>query len=203
MVKAHDLRNQDEIHNRVVNKGLIAAAKWGTCGVLGHFALTSYVPRYAKHTMPFKVFILLMIPTAAFFTVTDVEAMVADREFASQFSVTKKEDLVNESAPTQSIKDYIRENQFSLVAKGYFGLVGLSLAYNFARKEIGFTQKLINTRMVGQAGALVAIASVAALQLKRDKTVPVDRHFERIVYGDQQNTKDPHFNKIVYGEKHQ
>lgn len=51
--------------------GLKSAAAWGLGGVASHFLLSANVPRYAKHTLPFKVFVMLMIPTAAFFTETE------------------------------------------------------------------------------------------------------------------------------------
>jgi hypothetical protein len=177
---------QDEIHNKVVKQGLWAAAGWGSGGLLFHLGLTHYSPRYAKHTIPFKLFVLCMIPTAAFFTVTDRSAMYEDRAYSAQFSVTTPDDFKQPIAPEFGklpIREYIKENQYSLVAGMYASLIAGSLAYNFARKEISFTQKLINTRMVGQAGVLVAIGAIAALNLKKEKQVSVDRHFERIVNG--------------------
>lgn len=175
---------QEEIHNKVVKQGLWAAAGWGSAGLLGHLGLTHYSPRYAKHTFPFKLFVLCMIPTAAFFTVTDRSAMHEDRAYSAQFSVTTPEDLQQPKAAEFGklpLGEYIRENQYSLVAGTYAALIAGSLAYNFAKNEISLTQKLINTRMVGQAGVLVAVGAIAALNLKKEKQVVVDRHFERII----------------------
>jgi hypothetical protein len=189
-MKARELwkQQQEEIHNEVVQKGLKAAAIWGTAGILGHLALTRFVPRYAKHTLPFKVFILMAIPTAAFFTTTDVEAMEADRKFAQQFSITKADmqAIKGETKYTfdkEGIHKYIYDNQYHILGYGYLGLVGLSLIYNFGKKSIVMQQKLINTRMVAQTGAFMGVGLVAALNAKRPKHIEesVDVHFESMI----------------------
>ena len=174
---------EDQVHNKVVQQGLISASIWGSAAVTGHLLLTKFVPRYKKHTFPFKLFVMLMVPTAAFFTTTDVMAMEEDRKFAQQYSVSQPDEIDFKSS--SDWKEYLRDNQFSLVGYTWLGLVGSTLAYNFAKPQISLQQKFINARMVSQAGALLGIVAVAMMSLKRQEKVQGkvenDAHFERIV----------------------
>ena len=62
--------SRKEVHSQMMNRGLRSAAIFGTAGVLGHLLLTKTWPVYSRHTLPWKVLGMLMIPTAAFFTVS-------------------------------------------------------------------------------------------------------------------------------------
>ena len=68
MNQSEILAQKEEIHNLVMLKSLKAAGVAGGFGVLGHFGLTAYSQRYARHRMPWKVFGLICIPMAVFFT---------------------------------------------------------------------------------------------------------------------------------------
>lgn len=73
---AHEAKQkvQDLIHQTVITRGLKSAGMFGAGGVGVHFALTYAFPRYARHSLPWKVFAMMMVPTAAFFTSTDIAA---------------------------------------------------------------------------------------------------------------------------------
>ena len=180
---------EDQVHHKVVQQGLYSAAFWGTGAITGHLLLTKFNSRYRKHTFPFKLFVLLMVPTAAFFTTTDVAAMEEDRKFALQYSLSKPDPIQSAAMDLKEAnwKQYLRDNQFSLVGYTWLALVGSTLAYNFAKPQITLQQKFINARMVSQAGALLGIVAVAALSLKRQEKVQGrvenDAHFERVVGG--------------------
>ncbi|KAJ3269687.1 hypothetical protein HDV01_001115 [Terramyces sp. JEL0728] len=132
-----------------------------------------------------NLFILCMIPTAAFFTVTDVEAMNADRRFAQQFSVSKSDELqqVKTSMTAEDWKKKFWENKNSIVGYTWLGLMSASLVYNFRQKNINFTQKLINSRLIAQSGALLGIAAlgIMAINMPKEESVVVDKYYERIV----------------------
>ena len=186
--REHWKQIEDQVHNTVIQKGLISASLWGSAGLSVHLLLTKYNNRYRKHTFPFKLFVLLMIPTAAFFTTTDIAAMEQDRLFAQQYSISKPSPFSNNEQTRklgQGWKEYVRENQFKLVGYTWLGLVTSTLAYNFSKPAITMQQKFINARMVSQAGALVGICAIALLHLKREEKVPGkvedDLHFEKIV----------------------
>lgn len=185
---------QERIHSQVITRGLKAAGMWGLGGLGAHSLLTYTVPRYAKHTLPFKVFCLLMIPTAAFFTETDIAAKELDREFAQQFSVTPKLDTLRPASSYSftgsGAKQFFKDHQFEVIGYGWLGLIGGSLAYNFAMPRITLSQKFINARMVAQTGALLGLIAVAALNIQVDKTRPVrDLHFEQAIMNDEERLK--------------
>ena len=191
---------QERIHSQVINRGLKSAGIWGFGGLLGHTLLTRYNARYAKHTLPFKVFCLMMIPTAAFFTETDIAAKELDREFAQQFSITPKLPQTDVSSKNNyalsaaGAKLFFKDHQFEVIGYGWLGLIGGSLAYNFAQPRITLAQKFINARMVAQSGALLGLVAVAALNIQVDKSQPVrDLHFEAAIGGlsDQERLKMP------------
>ena len=184
---------QESIHSLVINRGLKAAGLWGLGGLGIHSLMTYRVPRYARHTLPFKVFVLLMIPTAAFFTETDIAAKELDREFAQQFSITPKIETRATSSYSftgRGAKEFFRDHQFEVIGYGWLGLIGASLAYNFAQPRITLSQKFINARMVAQAGALMGLIAVAALNIQIDKTQPVrDLNFEQAIMSDEERLK--------------
>ncbi|KAJ3309524.1 hypothetical protein HDV04_005964 [Boothiomyces sp. JEL0838] len=187
MKSAIEVRKEkaNEIHSGVINKGLQAAAVWGAGGLAGHFLANRYVPAYARGYRAYKLFVLCMIPTAAFFTVTDVEAKNADRRFAQEFSVTKSDELqaVKKSMSAEDWKKKFWENKNSIVGYTWLGLMSGSLFYNFRQKDINFTQKLINSRLIAQSGALLGIAAlgIMAINMPKEETVVVDKYYERIV----------------------
>ncbi|KAJ3339321.1 hypothetical protein HDU91_001038 [Kappamyces sp. JEL0680] len=158
-------------------------------GVAAHFLLTRTWPRYARHSLPWKLLAMMMIPTAAFFTTTDVAAMELDREFAQQFSITPR--LPSEQSQgyewnMRGAVDYFRDNQYKVIGYGWLSLVGLSLAYNFTQKHITLSQKLINARLVAQSGAMAGIVAVAALHIQKDRRLQErDLHFERVIGDDK------------------
>jgi hypothetical protein len=74
--------------------------------------------------------------------------------------------------------------------KGWLGLIGSSLAYNFAQRRITLSQKFINARMVAQSGALLGLVAVAALNIQTDKSAPKrDLHFENAIKMAEENSK--------------
>ncbi len=108
-------------------------------------ALTKVWPRYARHPLPWKVFAMLMIPTAAFFTTTDVAAMELDREFAQQFSITPKIESKEKQynlTSVEGVKTYFRDNQYSVIGYGWLALMLGSLGYNFSKPSIALQQKV-------------------------------------------------------------
>ncbi|KAJ3318937.1 dolichyl-phosphate beta-glucosyltransferase [Boothiomyces sp. JEL0866] len=200
MKSAIEVRREkaNEIHSGVINKGLQAAAVWGAGGVAGHFLATRYIPAYARGYRAYKLFVLCMIPTAAFFTVTDVEAMNADRRFAQEFSVTKSDELqaVKKSMTAEDWKKKFWENKNSIVGYTWLGLMSGSLIYNFRQKDINFTQKLINSRLIAQSGALLGIAAlgIMAINMPKEETVVVDN----ILYTYSSSPRPPKPNELQY-----
>ncbi|KAI8900201.1 hypothetical protein BC833DRAFT_618694 [Globomyces pollinis-pini] len=180
------LEAMDNIQNRVIGEGLKSAGLFGMAGLLGHYILNKSSPFYLRQRSSHKLFVLLMIPTAAFFTKTDTEAMKADREFASQFSITHEHPVEKEYQVDQNgIRNFILDNKFKLVGYGWLSVMGLSLVYNFSRPQIRTAQKFINARMVAQTSALVSMVSIAMLSgIAKESKPPVvvrDEHFESII----------------------
>lgn len=67
-----EFRNNDEKHTWVVKQGLKGAAVWGAFGAGTSVFLQSRSSVYRRISLPYKVFLGLMVPTAAFFTITGV-----------------------------------------------------------------------------------------------------------------------------------
>ncbi|KAJ1562233.1 hypothetical protein HK405_014494, partial [Cladochytrium tenue] len=150
-MEAHRLRQieKDRIHSKVLANG----AKWGTImctSFLGASMLAQrYLPLYRRQTLAFKAFVVTSAAMGGFFTGTDREAMRADREFAQKFSITKEDEsaLIRESKQARSWESFratLYRNRFEILAASYFTVLGGTLAYNFARKDIFTSQKFIN-----------------------------------------------------------
>jgi hypothetical protein len=125
------ITSQAEKHNFVIEEGLKGAAVFGLVGLGASLVLQRRSNFYRNISLPFKVFLGLMIPTAAFFTITDRAAMHADRAHALKYSVTKENELHPFQAAKSGILGYVLDNKFALLGWSWVGTVGLSLAWNF------------------------------------------------------------------------
>lgn len=117
----------------------------------------------------------------------DRAAMHADRRYAQQFSVTSEDELELIKREQQQLslvertKEYIIDHRFSVLGYGWLTTVGLSLAWNFSRKDVSFPQKLINSRMIAQTATLLGLASIATMMGGTQPAQKIDPHYERVM----------------------
>ncbi|EGF82099.1 hypothetical protein BATDEDRAFT_36706 [Batrachochytrium dendrobatidis JAM81] len=193
-VNSHPVfKNADEQHNWVLMQGAKSSVLWGSLGGIAHMLAQRTLQPYQRLSLPFKSFLLIAVPMAAFFTTTDRAAMEADRIRAQRYSITREDELnVREVSPitdtsstNDKLKHYLVQNKYSVLGYTWLGVVGLSLAYNFTRPNTAMSQKLINSRMVAQSAVLLGFAGLAALSTTATPTVTVDPHYERIMHQEQ------------------
>ncbi|KAI9338913.1 hypothetical protein DFJ73DRAFT_847165 [Zopfochytrium polystomum] len=133
-----------------------------------------------------QAFVVSSASMAGFFFGTDRAAVRADREFAQRFSVTKEEELslIRESKEARSWESFQRtlyRNRFEILAASYFGILGTTMAYNFARKDIFMSQKFINARMTAQVAAIAGVGAIAVLASTTRPEPIIDPYYERIL----------------------
>nr|KAJ3419374.1 hypothetical protein HK105_007040 [Polyrhizophydium stewartii] len=125
--------------------------------------------------------------------------MHADRARAQRFSITRADELqlieqvarpADDAPWHERAKHFVMENKYSVLGYTWLGTVGVSLAYNFSRRDIAVPQKLINSRMIAQAMVLAGFAGMALIASAAPKPVKIDPHFERVV--NQAPAKDTH-----------
>ncbi|KAJ3282847.1 hypothetical protein HK104_010677 [Borealophlyctis nickersoniae] len=157
-------------------------------GYVGH----RYSPSFRNLYPPIKLSLGLAIPTAVFFTVTDKAAIEADRELVARFSVTRPEDaaaIARERQPVwtmEGFKKYAYDNRLKLLGYSWAAAVAGVLMYTYNRKDITKSQKIINARLVSQVLALVGAGAFAlSLGEEKEKPIPVDAHFERVMRGEE------------------
>lgn len=189
-------RDKESTHKWVVNQGLKAALVWGTGGVAAHLVLLRYSPKWARVYTPYKAFILSMIPTAAFFTVTDRAAMYADRAHAMHKSISLPEQVYTRQL---SLNEWIVKNKYSVLGYSWLTAMGASLAYNFGNKQIPMSQKLINSRMIAQTltiGGMALLAFLAANQQVAKRDDQDDEDAKRRMRNPSK-LHDEHYDRIV------
>ncbi|KAJ1330206.1 hypothetical protein BSLG_009625 [Batrachochytrium salamandrivorans] len=182
------LSPEDQL-NWVLIQGAKSSLLWGSLGAAGHLLAYRTLPVYKKLSLPFRSFLLIAVPMAAFFTTTDRAAMDADRVRAQRFSITSEDELTikeynplaNSDSKIDQIKNFLVQNKYSAL-----GTVGISLAYNFGQRNVPMAQKLINSRMVAQTMVLLGFAGLAALSATTSPIVKIDPHFERIIHQENQ-----------------
>ncbi len=92
--------------------------------------------------------------------------MEADRAFAlryaknrEEFLKLREEELKEYHAPFEMTQAGLRnafvKNKYLIVGGLWSSVVAGTLIYNFGRKDISTSQKIINARMTGQAAALL------------------------------------------------
>ncbi|KAI9326512.1 hypothetical protein BDR26DRAFT_941203 [Obelidium mucronatum] len=201
-MEAHRLRREekDKIHNKVLLEGAKMGILTSAGAVVTSLAAYRFIPAYRRLTLPFRISLVLAATTAGFFTETDRAAMRADREFAKKFSLSREDELQLVSArPTlfgsnsdwdfERMKQVAYKNRFTLLAYTYAGVVGSTLAYNFARTDIFLSQKFINARLVGQFGAVAGIVLIGAAAVGNKPEETIDPYYERIVNGEKESAK--------------
>lgn len=95
----------------------------------------------------------------------------ADRRFSQQFSIS-------EAAPVpaykpldfnlESLKDWSLRHRYQIVGYGWAAMAAGTLLYQWKRKDIRPSQKIINARLSSQVLALVGFGAIAGSFLKRD-----------------------------------
>ncbi len=111
--------------------------------------------------------------------------MEADRAFAMRYAINRdafdKADTIRkeeQDKPFDFTQEGIRtaflRNKYAIVAGMWTATVCSTLLWNFKRKDINFSQKLINMRMTGQSAALIGLGCVVFVDSLGD--VEVDDH---------------------------
>ncbi|KAJ3121036.1 hypothetical protein HK098_004044 [Nowakowskiella sp. JEL0407] len=166
-ISAKELRKSQnpEMESRI----LWESAKWGSLWLLGAAGAMYYinyrVPFVRRLQLPYKVFTVACVGSGAFWTVLDKQAMIEDRKFAQQFSITKPVEETKEAFKINfdTLPDQLYQNRFKLVLGIWAATMGVALTYNFARRDITRAQKLINSRMVAQAAGIAGFGGIAAV----------------------------------------
>ncbi|KAJ3084187.1 hypothetical protein HK102_000738 [Quaeritorhiza haematococci] len=189
---------KDDIHDYVVWEGTKAGLTWGAGATLASLALQQKVgPQklvnlYSGIRPAYKIFLVAVTGLGAFFTRADKAAVEADRIFANKFAinadVVQKEDmeaLAEYERPfewtQQGIKNLLIRRRYEFMGLLWTGTMAGSLLYNFSRKDIAMSQKLINSRMIAQSAALAAFVGFAGVaQIEEPKKIK-DAHFEKII----------------------
>ncbi|KAI8904811.1 hypothetical protein EDD86DRAFT_233032 [Gorgonomyces haynaldii] len=177
----------EDKHNWVLMQGAKAGIIFGIGGLIGSLAAQRYWKLYQRQSLPFKVFIGLSFPTGAFFTQTDRAAMYADRVHAAQFSITKEDEVDNanrvDTRVPQTTTEWLLKNKYTVLGYTWLSAMGVSMVYNFSRKDISMSYKIINSRMIAQTLAFAGMASLAVLAASatEEPEEKRDLHFERVI----------------------
>ncbi|TPX62629.1 hypothetical protein PhCBS80983_g00241 [Powellomyces hirtus] len=173
-------------HNQVLREGATSVAISAPLGLAAALLAQKHIKFFQRLSMPFKTFLVLMVPTATFFTVTDRAAMRWDREMSYKYSVTRKEDLapVGPIIPhDEGISQMIHRYRYQIIGWGWLGTMGATLLYNYRRTDITRALKIINARMTAQTFALVGVAAIAGLAATAPETQKNDPYYDRIMRG--------------------
>ncbi|KAJ3207060.1 hypothetical protein HK099_000363 [Clydaea vesicula] len=163
-------RAGDEIHNEVVRQGLESAAIWTT----GAAAISLYLHQSRRSALynnvrpAYKIFLVTLVGTAAFFTRTDISSMNEDRKFSAQYSIHKpSEQALEEGVDISTPFSWTKEGIKASLLRNRYALVG----------DINTSQKVINSRMTAQSAVLLglaAFAGVSAMNVAPPKNISIE-----------------------------
>lgn len=179
-----DLKDIDSKHDFAVEQGLKAAAVFSAAGLGAGYLLNRHSATFRSIKTPYKVFLALFMPTAAFFTVSDRSAVYADRAHGLKYSITTKDELQPVSRIPKTITEWLVDNKYGILFGTWSAGMAGALYYNFSIKHLTTQQKVVNSRMVAQSMALVGLGCLAWLSTLAEKTEKKDPHFERIIHSD-------------------
>lgn len=107
--------------------------------------------------------------------------MHADRAIAQQHSVTRN-DAPEADNRVFTLGRWTNDNKYLVLAATWALSMGSALAYNFTRKHIPLSQKLINSRMIAQTLALVGMSALAVLTSTQSIELAVtDPHLDHVI----------------------
>ncbi|KAJ3020629.1 hypothetical protein HKX48_000475 [Thoreauomyces humboldtii] len=182
-------------HQQVLTEGAKAVGVAVPLMGVAHFLAQRNVEFYRRVSVPGKVnvkklrfvstFLMLMIPTMTFFTVTDRASIRWARENSQRFSVSGPSDLLGPSASGTAAgwKDTVNRHRYQIIGYGWAGTMAATLLYNYRRTDITRSLKIINARMTAQLFALVGVAAIAGLAATAPAPASIDPHFDRVVNG--------------------
>jgi hypothetical protein len=123
-------------------------------------------------TRPYKVFLVACITMGAYFTRLESASFEAQQAKGLLNSIDKDRYLLPPSSvqiilprvveekpfewTLENVKDYVYGKRFSIISGLWVVGVSGALFYNYARKDMSLTQKMVNIRLTGQTAALAA-----------------------------------------------
>lgn len=137
------------------------------------FGPKNIVHNYNRIPIAYKVLVPVLITTAAFFTRSEFAVAEAQRAFLLKYALNGEtlasQEFVGINAykrfsmfTSEGFKSFLMDNRYRIVGGMWAATVMGTLAYNFSRRDISFSQKLINARMTGQSAALAGVIGFGA-----------------------------------------
>ena len=116
--------------------------------------------------------------------------MEADRAFALRYAKNKDVFLVSseeKDEPLDWTRDGIRhaflKNKYLIVGGVWVSVVVGTLVWNFGRRDISRSQKLINARMTGQAAALLGVVAFGGVNALEERESQLHQQLEKTFDG--------------------
>ncbi|KAJ3047394.1 hypothetical protein HK097_011559 [Rhizophlyctis rosea] len=195
-----DRRRREHKYHEIMWNGTVysAAAATGTGAAI--YGLSKRFPFWKSLNLPIKTFFTLAAGTATFFTYVDKASISAAREEALPRSVSgplsdsafdkiprqfQTDEDIKKWQQNRTVKHWIVEHRYPLVAGLWAGTLGGSILYNMRRTDILPANKVINARLAAQVLALVGVGAGAALATTEPHEKQVDRHFQRVISGEK------------------
>jgi len=195
-----DRTRHEAKYHEIMWNGTLYSLGAGAGTATAIFGLSRRFTFWKNLNLPIKTFLTLASGTATFFTYVDRASIKAARDAALPRSISGPlKDSAFDKIPRQfiseedykkaqeqrSLKHWIVERRYPLVGGLWAGSLGGAILYNMNRTDILPANKVINARLIAQVLALAGIGAAAALATTEPHEVQVDRHFERVLAGEQ------------------
>lgn len=143
---------------------------------LGALAISAGATHYALKdkkgfgrfgSVSMRIAIPLMVAIGTFsatyeLTVSDAQRFPEKYGFGNQTQITPKK--ISFLTPTQKAMNYVYDHPFQMVVTLSLPLVGAILKKNMELKNLTFSQKIMHTRVIGQAGVLSVLLVTMAFR---------------------------------------
>ncbi|UQC88066.1 uncharacterized protein CLUP02_13588 [Colletotrichum lupini] len=174
-MKVLSKEEEAEHYSVVVKAGLIGGTAGLAVGLGGVLFATKRYPAFRQLTLPFRSFLVTSSATFGAIVHADRESIRFGKEKDPMYGYKDAtaraiaEAKANETE-MQKLKEWGRENRYSIVFASWLASMGVALAIVGKDKYLTGAQKLVQARVYAQALAVVMLVVTAAFEMQDAKT---------------------------------
>ncbi len=169
-MKVISKEEEKEHYGVVIRGGLIGGSVGLALGVAGVIGASRRYPAFRQLTLPFRSFLVTSTGTFGAIVIAERYSVQYQRSHDAMNNYLEESHRAAEDArrahktEAQRLKDWGRENRYSIVLTSWVAAMGIALAIVGRSKYMSTSQKLVQARVYAQGLTLAVLIATAALE---------------------------------------